>query len=88
MEKSGHKAIVIGAKGELLKAVGREAREDMQKSLNGIVQTAFARLDLVTREQFDAQLETLEQTRAQMTRLEQEIEQLKNQLAELERAIE
>jgi BMFP domain-containing protein YqiC len=64
------------------------AREDMQKSLNGIVQTAFARLDLVTREQFDAQLETLEQTRAQMARLEQEIEQLKNQLAELERAIE
>lgn len=64
------------------------AREDMQKSLNGIVQTAFARLDLVTREQFDAQLETLEQTRAQIARLEQEIEQLKHQLAELERATE
>jgi GTP-binding protein Era len=32
VEKSSHKAIVIGAKGELLKAVGREAREDMQKA--------------------------------------------------------
>ena len=32
VEKSGHKAMVIGARGELLKAVGREAREDMQKA--------------------------------------------------------
>jgi len=31
VEKSGHKAMVIGAKGERLKAVGREAREDMEK---------------------------------------------------------
>ena len=46
------------------------AREDMQKSLNTIVQTAFARLDLVTREQFDAQLETLERTREQLIRLQ------------------
>jgi GTP-binding protein Era len=34
VEKSSHKAIVIGAKGELLKAVGREAREDMQKAFD------------------------------------------------------
>jgi len=34
------------------------SREDMQQSLNAIVQNVFARLDLVTREQFDAQLET------------------------------
>ncbi len=32
VEKSGHKAIVIGAKGERLKAVGREARQDMEKA--------------------------------------------------------
>jgi GTP-binding protein Era len=32
VEKSGHKAIVIGAKGERLKEVGREAREDMEKA--------------------------------------------------------
>jgi GTP-binding protein Era len=31
VEKAGHKAIVIGARGQLLKEVGREAREDMQK---------------------------------------------------------
>lgn len=32
VEKSSHKAMVIGAGGERLKEVGREAREDMQKA--------------------------------------------------------
>jgi ubiquinone biosynthesis accessory factor UbiK len=60
------------------------AREDMQKSLNTIVQSAFARLDLVTREQFDAQLETLQRTRTQLERLEAEIARLQEQLAQQE----
>jgi BMFP domain-containing protein YqiC len=64
------------------------AREDLQKSLETIVQGAFARLDLVTREQFDAQLETLERTREQLARLEDELARLQEQLAELERARE
>jgi GTP-binding protein Era len=32
VEKSGHKPIVIGSKGERLKEVGREARQDMEKT--------------------------------------------------------
>lgn len=62
------------------------AREDMQKSLNTIVQTAFARLDLVTREQFDAQLETLERTREQLRHIEEELARLQEQIGALERA--
>ena len=57
------------------------AREDMQKSLNTIVQNVFARLDLVTREQFDAQLETLERTRAQLERLEAELARLQQEFS-------
>ncbi|MCO6414315.1 MAG: GTPase Era [Thiogranum sp.] len=34
VEKSGHKPIVIGKNGALLKAVGQEAREDMQKAFD------------------------------------------------------
>jgi hypothetical protein len=60
------------------------AREDMNRSLNTIVQGVFARLDLVTREQFDAQLETLERTRAQLERLEAELAQLNQRLAAME----
>jgi ubiquinone biosynthesis accessory factor UbiK len=62
------------------------AREDMQKSLNTIVQNVFARLDLVTREQFDAQLETLERTRAQLERLEAELARLQGQLVDQEQS--
>lgn len=58
------------------------AREDMQRSLSTIVQNVFARLDLVTREQFDAQLETLERTRAQLEQLEAELARLQEQLAQ------
>ncbi len=58
------------------------SREDMQQSLNAIVQSVFARLDLVTREQFDAQLETLERTRAQLDHLEAELARLQQQLTE------
>ncbi len=58
------------------------SREDMQQSLNTIVQNVFARLDLVTREQFDAQLETLERTRDQLERLEAEVTRLQGQLTD------
>lgn len=58
------------------------SREDMQQSLNTIVQNVFARLDLVTREQFDAQLETLERTREQLERLEAEVTRLQGQLTD------
>lgn len=34
VEKTGHKPIVIGNKGQLLKEVGREAREDMQQAFD------------------------------------------------------
>jgi len=56
------------------------SRDDMQQSLNAIVQNVFSRLDLVTREQFDAQLETLERTRAQLEHLEAELARMQEQL--------
>ena len=60
------------------------AREDLQKSLNVLVQTAFAKLDLVTREQFDAQLETLTQAQQQLEALEVELAALQSRIDELD----
>ncbi|MCP5321211.1 MAG: accessory factor UbiK family protein [Pseudomonadales bacterium] len=60
-------------------------REDMQKSLETVTQGAFARLDLVTREQFDAQIELLQQAREQIERLEEELTRAQQRLTELER---
>ncbi len=56
------------------------ARNELQKSLRSVVQNAFSKLDLVTREEFDAQQEVLRKTRARVEQLEQELEELTKQI--------
>ena len=51
---------------------------DMEKNLRALLSATFAKLDLVTREEFDVQSEVLARTREKLTRLEAK-------LAELER---
>jgi BMFP domain-containing protein YqiC len=51
---------------------------DVQKNLRALLQSAFAKLDLVTREEFDAQ-------RAVLLRAREKITQLEARLAALER---
>ena len=52
-----------------------QSREDLQKSLQILVQSSLAKLDVVTREEFDAQQQVLAQTRARLEQLEQQLEQ-------------
>ena len=49
---------------------------DIEKNLRPLLQSAFARLDLVTREEFDVQTQVLQRTRAQLTELEQRLSAL------------
>lgn len=51
-------------------------REDVEKNLKAALQSAFARMDLVTREEFDAQSELLARTRALLDELEKKIQAL------------
>ncbi len=51
---------------------------DLQKNLRALLQSTFAKLDLVTREEFDVQ-------RAVLLRAREKITQLEVRLAELER---
>lgn len=44
--------------------------EDVEKSFQAILQSFFAKLDLVTREEFDAQKRVLERTRKKVEELE------------------
>ncbi len=59
---------------------GRElpGQSELQQQVRSMVQSAFARLDLVTRDEFDAQSAVLARTR-------EKLEQLTQQVAELER---
>ena len=54
---------------------------DLEKNLRALMTGFFARLDLVTREEFDVQRQVLLRTREKLARLEA-------QVAELERALQ
>ena len=58
----------------------RQFQADMEKNVHAALQATFAKLDLVTREEFDIQKEVLARTRAHLEALEARV-------AELERAL-
>jgi len=58
--------------------LARGPAADLEKNLRALLASAFGRLDLVTREEFDVQREVLARTRARL-------EELEAKLAELER---
>jgi BMFP domain-containing protein YqiC len=49
---------------------------DLQKNLRALLQAAFARLDLVTREEFDVQRQVLARAREKITALEAQVKAL------------
>ena len=55
-----------------LKAV----KSDVEKNFHAILQTAFAKLELVTREEFDTQTKVLARTRKKLEALEKEVQHL------------
>jgi BMFP domain-containing protein YqiC len=54
---------------------------DLDRNLRAMLGSFFARLDLVTREEFDVQRQVLLRTREQLTRLEAEVAALERKLA-------
>jgi hypothetical protein len=52
------------------------AKMDIEKNFHGILMTAFAKLELVTREEFDVQSKVLARTRKKLDDLEAEIKKL------------
>ncbi|MFA7553142.1 MAG: accessory factor UbiK family protein [Spongiibacteraceae bacterium] len=57
-----------------------ELKEDMQRNLKALIQSSFSKLDVVSRDEFDAQVAVLQRTR-------QKIEALEHQLAELSKQV-
>jgi len=60
----------------------REGREEMQDNFKAALQAGLAKLDLVTREEFDVQRAVLARTRSQLDELRALVEQLEAQLSE------
>lgn len=57
----------------------REAGQDVEKNLRAALQGIFAKLDLVTREEFEVQSAVLLRTREKLTALEARIAELEKQ---------
>ena len=51
-------------------------REEVDKGVRPLAQSALQKLDVVSREEFDAQTEVLKRTRARVLELEQELDAL------------
>jgi ubiquinone biosynthesis accessory factor UbiK len=61
---------------------GEKSREEIQRSLQLVMQNALSRLDIVSREEFDAQAAVLQKTRAKVELLETELAILMARLEE------
>jgi len=64
-----NEAIPAGVKG---------MQEDVQKNIHTLLQGTLSRLDLVTREEFDAQSQVLVRTREKLEQLEKTLEELEH----------
>lgn len=54
-------------------------QQDMEKNIHTLLQGALARLDLVTREEFDAQTQVLQRTREKLEQLEKIVEEMEKE---------
>lgn len=57
-------------------AIASSPAKDVEKNVRALLTSAFARLDLVTREEFDLQATLLARTREKLTALEARVEAL------------
>lgn len=51
----------------------REFQQEAEKNVRTAMQSVFARMDLITRDEFDAQAKTLARTRARLQELERQV---------------
>jgi BMFP domain-containing protein YqiC len=57
-------------------------KEDMEKNVHAILQSALAKLDLVTREEFEVQKLVLAKTRSKLEELEKHVAQMEQKTTE------
>ncbi len=58
----------------------RQMQNDMEKGFQAVLQAAFTRMDLVTREEFDVQQGVLARSREKLEKLEKRFAELEAQL--------
>lgn len=59
----------------------KDFQQDMEKNFRAVLQGVFARMELVTREEFDVQTDVLGRTRAKLAALEKQVADIEAKLA-------
>ena len=54
--------------------------EDMDKNIHALIQGAFTKMELISREEFDVQTEVLRNTREKLAKLEAKLAELEEKL--------
>lgn len=67
---------------EALPSQLKEIKKDVEKNFNVILQNTFTKMDLVTREEFDAQTKVLARSRKKIEALEERIKELEKTLTD------
>lgn len=67
--------------GKINQAIDNSPAKDIEKNVKSMMTQGFAKLDLVTREEFDVQAQVLAKTRAKLEALEIRLAELEAKLA-------
>ncbi len=59
---------------------GSSMKQDLQTNLRAVVQSTVSKLDMVSREEFDAQVAVLHRSREKIDQLEQQLKELAEQI--------
>jgi ubiquinone biosynthesis accessory factor UbiK len=59
-----------------------DMQKDVEKNMRAMLQSTFAKMDLVTREEFDVQTAVLARTREKLEKLEKQIAELESKYSQ------
>lgn len=59
-----------------------EMQKDVEKNVRAMLQSTFAKMDLVTREEFDVQSAVLARTREKLEKLEKQVAELESKYSQ------
>ncbi len=65
---------------DVLPANIKAIKKDVEKNFHAVLQSAFAKMDLITREEFDAQIKVLARSRKKIESLEEKVKELEKKL--------
>lgn len=63
------------------------AKDDLEKTVKSVLQSTFAKLNLVTREEFDSQVKLLAKLRKRVDVLEEEVQKLSGKKAKTTKTV-